>query len=357
MNAEFIEAINAISKEKGIDTETVFQAVETAIAVAYKKNYPSGAESYVTIDRQNGRLQVFDRKQVVEEVEDELSQISLEDARRIRDDYAVGDYVDRDVTPTDFGRIAAKAAKDNITQKIREAERNVIYNEYVDKLNEITTAVVRRVEKKNVYVELGRTEGYLSANEQLSTDDFKVGDRIKVYISDVKQTGKGAQIIVSRTHTGLVKRLFELEVPEIANGTVIIKSISREAGSRTKIAVYTNDPAVDPLGACVGPGGTRVDRIVKELNGEKIDIIRWSEDPAEYIAYALSPARVMLVQTNADEHIARVVVADNQLSLAIGKEGQNARLAARLTGWKIDIKSQSKAADLLESLSEEAEEE
>ena len=357
MNSEFLEALKAISKEKGIDIDTLLESVESSVAIAYKRDNPELEEAYVNIDRENGKMCVLIKKEVVEDVEDANAQISLGEAQAIDKRYAVGDVVELDITPKDFGRIAAKAARDNLTQKIREAERNVIYDEFIDKLDEVVTAVVRRVDKRNAYVELGRVEGYLPASEQLPTDNFEAGDRIKVYISEVKQTTKGAQVIVSRTHTGLVKRLFELEVPEIHSGVVEIRSMSREPGSRTKMAVYTADPAVDPLGACVGPGGTRVDHIVKELNGEKIDIVRWSTDPAEYIAYALSPAKVLMVQTNEDEHIARVVVADSQLSLAIGKEGQNARLAARLTGWKIDIKSQSKAGELLEELDGEPAEE
>ncbi len=353
MNSDFLEALKAISKEKGIDIDTLIESVEASVVVAYKRDHSAMNEAYVNIDRETGDMRVFIKKEVVENVEDESLQISLNDAQAIDKRYVIGDFAEIDITPKDFGRIATKAAKDNLTQKIREAERTVIYDEFIDKLDEVVTAVVRRVDKRNAYVELGRVEGYLPAGEQLPTDNFAPGDRIKVYISEVKQTTKGAQVIVSRTHTGLLKRLFELEVPEIHSGVVEIRSIAREPGSRTKMAVYTADPAVDPLGACVGPGGTRVDHIVKELNGEKIDIVRWSTDPAEYIAYALSPARVLMVQTNEEEHIARVVVADSQLSLAIGKEGQNARLAARLTGWKIDIKSQSKAGELMEDNNEE----
>ncbi len=348
-NNEFIDALDALSRERHIDREMLFTAIEQALVAAYKHNYATGGGNVrVAIDRERGEVEVFARKSVVEEAGDPQSEISLAEARRINPAYGIGDLIEEKITPRQFGRIAAQTAKQVVVQKIREAERGGIYNEYIEKENEILTALVQRIEGRDVYVELGRTEGVLDAAQQMPGETLKVNDRIKVYVLEVNKTSRGPQIMVSRIHSGLVKRLFEIEVPEIQSGVVQIKSIAREAGSRTKMAVFSTDPMVDPVGACVGPRGMRVENVVAELKTEKIDIIRWSSDPAEYIANALNPARVLNVAVNEKEKTARIVVPDNQLSLAIGKEGQNARLAAKLTGWKIDIKSQSQIAAMVD---------
>jgi len=345
MNREVIDAIAMLAKEKSISQEVLFNAIEEALKSAYKKSLKRGAAGAanvrVSIDRNDGSVQVFARKVVAEEVVDDTQDISLDAARAIQPSYEVGDIVEIEVTPRDFGRVAAQTAKQVIVQRIREAERGIIYDEYIEKENEILTAIVQRVEGKNVYVELGRTEGVLDPAHHASGEEYAVNDRLKVYVLEVQRSAKGPQVLVSRTHPGLVKRLFELEVPEIQSGAVQIKSIAREAGFRTKMAVYSSDALIDPVGSCVGPRGIRVENVVNELKNEKIDIIKWSPDPAEFIANALNPARALAVYISDTEKACRVIVPDNQLSLAIGKEGQNARLAAKLTGWKIDIKSQS----------------
>lgn len=343
MNIEFIEALDQIEKEKGIDKEILLEAIEAAITSAYKRNFGSAQNVKITIDRDSGEVKVFSIKNIVENVESELLEISLEEAKKIDPNYEVGDVIEEIVKPKNFGRIAAQTAKQVVVQRIREAERGIIYDLYVDREDEIITGMVQRKERSNVYVDLGKTEAVLGPSEQMPGEVYNHGDRIKLYIVEVKKTTKGPQILVSRTHPGLVKRLFELEVPEIYDGIVEIRSISREAGSRTKMAVYSYNEEVDPVGACVGHKGARVQQIVNELKGEKIDIIKWSEDPKEYISSALSPAKVISVDINEAEKSAKVVVEDYQLSLAIGKEGQNARLAAKLTGWKIDIKSKSQS--------------
>ena len=356
-SAEFFGALDLLSKERRINKDVLYSAIESALISAYKKSFGKTSNVRATIDPQKGQVEVFSRKTVVEEVNDPLCEMTLEEARAIRPQYELGDLVEVAVTPKNFGRIAAQTAKQVVVQKIREAERGGIYNEYVEKENEILTAVVDRVEGKDVYVELGRTEGCLEAAQQMPGETFNPGDRLKVYVLEVTggKNGRGPQILVSRTHSGLVKRLFEIEVPEIQSGVVQIKSIAREAGSRTKMAVFSTDPMIDPVGACVGPRGMRVENVVAELKTEKIDIIRWSGEPAEYIANALNPARVIHVAVNEKEKSARIIVPDNQLSLAIGKEGQNARLAAKLTGWKIDIKSQSQVADMINETEIDAE--
>ncbi|MGI5908508.1 MAG: transcription termination factor NusA [Christensenellales bacterium] len=343
MKTDLIDALDAIEKERRINKEILIEAIESSLISAYKRNFGSTANVKVNLDRETGEIRVFSSKQVVEEVEDAAVQMSLEEAQKINEYYEPGDVIEEEVTPQSFGRIAAQIAKQVVMQRIREAERGVIFEEYIEKEDEVLTAVVQRVEKNNVYVELGRTEGLLSSSDMIPGEKYSVNDRLKVYVLEVKRTNKGPQVIVSRTHPGLVKRLFEFEVPEIQDGIVQVKSIAREAGFRTKIAVYSNDEQVDPVGACVGQRGIRVENVVQELNGEKIDIIKWSQDPAEYIANALGPARVIMVHINEQEKSSKVVVPDNQLSLAIGKEGQNARLAAKLTGWKIDIKSHAQS--------------
>ncbi|MBQ3760778.1 MAG: transcription termination/antitermination protein NusA [Clostridia bacterium] len=344
--SEIIMAVEDLCKEKRINKEILFSKIEAAMVSAYKKEFGKQDNVSANVDRVTGKIEVLSRKTIVQEVSDPTVEISLEEVREKFPeftDYELGDLVEVPVMLERFGRIAAQTAKQVIVQSIREAERGGIYEEYSEKENEILTAIVKRVEPGKAYVELGRTEGVLDQSQMMPGEEVKVGDRLKVYVLEVNKSLKGPQVMVSRTHTGLVKRLFEVEVPEIRSGEVLIKSISREAGSRTKMAVFAANRDIDPVGACVGPRGLRVDNVVNELKTEKIDIVKWSSDPREYIAAALSPARVHLVTIAENEKIAHVVVPDNQLSLAIGKEGQNARLAARLTGWKIDIQSISQA--------------
>ncbi len=372
-----VAAVAALAKEKNISKEVLFSAIEEALKSAYKNNFskeygmpPSNANVRVELNRETGAVRLFARKTVERWVTDEASEISIEDAQKIQPSYQQDDIVEVEVTPDNFRRVAAQTAKQVIVQKIREAERGKVYDDFIEKENEILTAIVHSIdpETKDVYVELGKTEGVLEPAQQMATDVYTPGERFKVYVLEVVADRRlarpgakhGPQVSVSRIHPGLVKRLFELEVPEIQSGIVQIKSISREAGSRTKMAVHSTDPMIDPVGSCVGPRGQRVDRVVAELRGEKIDIIKWSADPAEFVANALNPAHAVNVFVNEQEKACRVVVPDNQLSLAIGKEGQNARLAARLTGWKIDIKSQSQIDEQLaaeeEQPSETAEE-
>ena len=354
-NKELVEAIRALCQEKDLSEDMLFATVEDALKKAYAKNRakgeaePSANNISATIDRATGEIHVYTRRLIVEEVEKPADQISLEEARAIKDSYQMGDIVETDVTPRNFLRVAAQTAKGVIMQRLRDAERGRVYEEYADKENEILTAVVTRVDDKGAVVELmGRTEGYLERDQMIPGEVINMGDHLKVYVLEVQRgddmTRRGPQVRVSRTHPNLVKRLFEMEVPEIAGGKVLIKGIAREAGSRTKMAVHSTEVLIDPVGACVGQRGDRVIRVVDELRGEKIDIIKWSENPAEFIANALNPANVREVYTEASgQRSCIVVVPDNQLSLAIGKEGQNARLAARLTGYKIDIKPASQA--------------
>jgi len=346
MNMEFIEALHELEKGRGISAEILFEAIEAALISAYKKNFGSLQNVRVLIDRLTGEFKVYARKTVVEIVEDTRTQVAVEDARKLDLNYQLEDIVEYEVTPREFGRIAAQTAKQVVVQRIREAERGMIYDEYVNREGDIVTGVVQRYEQKNVIVDLGKVEAVLPAQEQIPGEVYQSFERIKTYVVEVKKTTKGPQIMLSRTHPGLIKRLFELEVPEIHDGIVEIKGVSREAGARSKIAVYSRDPNVDPVGACVGPKGARVQTIVTELKGEKIDIVNYSTDPQEFVANALSPAKVVGVYPKLNEKVAIVVVPDYQLSLAIGKEGQNARLAAKLTGWKIDIKSESQAGTL-----------
>ncbi len=350
MNIEFVEALNALEKERGISKEILISAIEAALTSAYKRNYGATANVRAEVDPNDGEFRIYASKAVVEAVENPLNEILLEDARRVNALYEVGDVLEEEVKTRAFSRIAAQTAKQVVVQRIREAERGVIYEEYVEKENEVLTAIVQRVEKGNVYVELGKTDGILTPNEMIPGENYANNDRLKVYVLEVRKDSKGPQVLVSRTHPGLVKRLFELEVPEIQSGVVQVKSIAREAGFRTKVAVHSTDMQVDAVGACVGQRGSRVERIVAELHNEKIDIIEWDPDCAVYIAKALSPAKVLMVYINEEEKAAKVIVPDNQLSLAIGKEGQNARLAAKLTGWKIDIKNQSQAEEAMESI-------
>lgn len=354
MNEELIMALKAISKERGISLDILVDAIESALMSAYKKNYNTNCNVRVNLDRETGKIDIFASKTVVDEVEDKYTQISLENARKINPLFELGDVIEEEASAKNFGRIAAQTAKQVIMQRIREAEQGAIFEEYQEKEYEVLTAIVQRTEKNGVYVELGKTDGIIPFNEVIPGEAYAPNDRVKVYVLKVQKDTKGPQIIVSRTHPGLVKRLFELEIPEIQSGVVLIKSIAREAGQRTKIAVASTDPNVDAVGACVGQRGVRVERIVNELHNEKMDIIEWDPDIAVYIAKALGPAKVLMVYINESEKAAKVIVPDNQLSLAIGKEGQNARLAAKLTGWKIDIKSQSQAdADAEMNLADE----
>lgn len=343
MNSDFIEALSEIEREKGISKELLIDAIEAAMISSYKRNFNSAQNVRVDIDRLTGVVRVFARKTVMEDVLDPRTEISLHAAREINANYQLNDIVEIEVTPRDFGRIAAQTAKQVVTQRIREAERGLIYNAFIEKEEDIVTGIVQRQDMRNVYIDLGKVEAVLPLNEMMPGEAFKPGERVKAYITKVENTTKGPQILLSRTHPGLLKRLFELEVPEIFSGVVEIRSVAREAGFRSKIAVHSRNPEVDPVGSCVGPKGLRVQTIVNELRGEKIDIVRWMEDITEYVANALSPSKVLEVNVFESERMAQVIVPDYQLSLAIGIKGQNARLAAKLTGWKIDIKSETQA--------------
>lgn len=345
MNAEFILALNQIEKEKGISKEILIEAIENSLITACKNNYGTSQNIKVIIDRENGDVNVYAEKEVVEKVEDPNLTLSLEQARQIDKSYDIGDIVNVEVTPKNFGRIAAGKAKQVVVQKIREAERDVLFSQYITKEKEIVTGIIQREVKGSIVVNLGKIDAMLMEKEQVPGETYTPNERIKVYVVEVKESTKGPKIYVSRTHPELIKRLFEQEVPEVHDGVVEIKSISREAGSRTKIAVHSNNPNVDPVGSCVGHNGARVGIIVHELKGEKIDIVPWSEDPAKFISASLSPSKVVKVAVDVKSKSAKVVVPDYQLSLAIGKEGQNARLAAKLTGYKIDIKSETQARD------------
>lgn len=346
MSSDLLDALNALEEQKGISRDVLIEAIEAALVTAYKRNFNQAQNVRVDLNLDKGSIRVFSRKDVVEEVEDDRLQISEEDAKAINPAYQLEDIVEQEVTPRNFGRIAAQTAKQVVTQRVREAERGLIYEQYVDREDDIVTGVVERLDARNIYVGLGKVEAALPQNEQIQGETYHPHDRIKVYITKVERTTRGPQVIVSRTHPGLLRRLFEMEVPEIYEGIVEIKSIAREAGDRSKISVYAHNEEVDPVGSCVGAKGARVQTIVNELNGEKIDIVEWSEDPVVFVANALSPSKVLDVQVDEEEKSTTVVVPDYQLSLAIGKRGQNARLAAKLTGWKIDIKSETDAREL-----------
>lgn len=346
MSSELLDALTALEQQKGIKRDVLIEAIEAALVTAYKRNFNQAQNVRVDINLDSGSMIVYSRKDVVEEVEDERLQLSLTDAQVINPHYQVGDVVEEEVTPRNFGRIAAQTAKQVVTQRVREAERGLIYEEYVDREEDIVNGIVERLDARNIYVGLGKVEAVLPANEQIPTETYRPHDRIKVFITKVERTTRGPQVFVSRTHPGLLRRLFEMEVPEIYDGIVEIKSIAREAGDRSKISVVAHHEDVDPVGACVGAKGARVQTIVNELGGEKIDIVEWSEDPVQFVANALSPSQVLDVQVSDDDKSTTVVVPDFQLSLAIGKRGQNARLAAKLTGWKIDIKSETDAREL-----------
>lgn len=359
-NDELLQAVNALVKLKKVPENIVFDALEMVLLTAYKKEQGNGVKASISLDRETGKYKIYADKFVVADInpedEDAINKITVEEAKKINPEYEEGAYIRIDVTPKDFGRTAAQTAKQVLIQKLREAERGSIFDEFSGREGDIITGTVKWSESKTIFVDLGRIEGILPSTEQIEGEFFEVNQKIKCYILEVRKTTKGPEIILSRTHPGLLKRLFELEVPEIYSGTVEIKSVVREAGSRSKIAVCAMDPTIDSVGACVGPKGQRVQNIVNELHDEKIDIVRWDEDPAIYIANALSPSKVVSVSVWEEDKSSYVIVPDYQLSLAIGKAGQNARLAAKLTNWKIDIKSETQALEegrISESISDE----
>ena len=346
MNLELIGALEELEKERGIAKDVLIDAIETAMVSAYKRNFnlSSSASVRVDLDETTGAIHVYSRRRVVDEVTDDKQEITLEDAQEIDPNYEVGDIVEEEVTPKDFGRIAAQTAKQVVIQRIREAERSIVFNEYANRAGDVVNGIIQRIDHRNVIIDLGKVEAVLPVSEQIPGERYEPNQRMKFYINEVKQSSRGPQIFLSRTHPGLLKYLFELEVPEIQAGVVEIKSVAREAGFRSKLAVFSRDENVDPVGACVGSRGMRVQAVVSQLNGEKIDIVAWVPDEVQFIGNALSPAAVTNVLLDEETKTARVIVPDDQLSLAIGKEGQNPRLAARLTGWKIDIKSETQAA-------------
>ncbi|MGE7185239.1 transcription termination factor NusA [Peribacillus sp. NPDC006672] len=345
MGNELLDALYILENEKGISREVLIDAIEAALISAYRRNFNQAQNVRIDLNLGKGTMRVFARKDVVDEVFDSRLEISVEEARAIDPNYQLEDIVEMEVTPKDFGRIAAQTAKQVVTQRVREAERGIIYAEFIDREEDIMTGIVQRQDSRFIYVSLGKIEALLPVNEQMPNEQYKPHDRIKVFITKVEKTSKGPQIFVSRSHPGLLKRLFEIEVPEIFDGTVEIKSVAREAGDRSKISVHSDNEEVDPVGSCVGQKGQRVQAIVNELKGEKIDIVKWSENPVIFVANALSPSKVLEVIVKEEEKATTVIVPDYQLSLAIGKRGQNARLAAKLTGWKIDIKSETEARE------------
>jgi len=348
MNLELINALTELEKERGISKELLVDAIETAIISAYKKNYGVSSSSSVRVEfnQQTGEIHVFSRRVVVDDVQDEATEISLEEAQQLDANYQLGDVVEWEVTPANFGRIAAQTAKQVVIQKIREAERSIVYDVYSNREGDVVLGTVQRADQRQVLVDLGDVEAVLPLGEQIPGEAYTPHKKMRFYINEVRQTSKGPQVFLSRTHPGLLRALFELEVPEIQSGEVEIKSVAREAGNRSKIAVYSRDPNIDPVGACVGARGNRVQAVVAELGSERIDVVQWERDISDFVKNALSPAKVLFVVTDEEDKVAHTVVPDDQLSLAIGKEGQNARLAARLTGWRIDIKSETQAAEL-----------
>ena len=358
-SSELIIAMDELEKEKGIKKDYLLEAIETALVTAYKRNFDSAENVRITMDKETGEIHVYAEKDVVEkpeDVENDKLQISLEDAKRINSKLEVGDKAEIEQVPKNFGRIAAQTAKQVIVQKIREASRNFLFDEFNERKGEIVSGIVQKVDGGTVVLDLGKLEGIMPVKEQIPTEKYKVNDKIRAYIVDVERGTKGApQVIVSRAHNDFVRKLFELEIPEIYEGLIEIKGVSRDPGNRCKVAVYSSNENIDPVGSCVGQKGIRIQNIINELNGEKIDVIEWSEDPATYISAALLPAEVMAVDVKPEEKFAQVIVRDDQLSLAIGKAGQNARLVARLTNWKIDIKSESQFREMLAKLNENVE--
>ena len=351
---ELVIAMEELEKERGIKKEYLLESLESALVTAYKKNFDSADNVKVEINHETGEIHIYSTKTVVEAVKDSCFEISLDDARKISKKLEIGDSVDVEIVPKNFGRIAAQTAKQVVVQKIREVEREIIYNEFNNKKGEIVTGIIQKADGSAVILDLGKLEGIMPLKEQIPTEEYKVNDKIRGYVLDVEKGAKGnPQVIVSRSHPDFVRKLFEFEIPEIYEGLIEIKSISRDVGSRSKVAVYSTNPNIDPVGSCVGQKGVRIQNIINELNGEKIDVIEWNEDPAVYIAAALLPAQVLAVDVKEDEKFAQVIVQDDQLSLAIGKSGQNARLAARLTNWKIDIKSESQFREMLSKANSE----
>ena len=354
MNKEFIQAIEDLEKERQISKDVLIEAIESALVSAYKKNYGTAQNVRVDIDRETGDIAVLMRMDVVDEIEDELTQISLDEAREIDYRYQAGDIVEYQVTPRDFGRIAAQTAKQVIVQKLREAEREILFTEFNERRGEIVSGLIQKADHNIVVMDLGKLEGVMPVKEQIPTEHYKVNDKIKGYVLDVEKGAKGApQVIVSRSHPDFVRKLLEFEIPEIYEGVIEIKSVSRDPGYRSKVAVYSPDPDIDPVGSCVGQKGVRIQNVINELNGEKIDVIEWNEDPSIYIASSLLPAQILAVDIKEEERFAQVIVPDDQLSLAIGKSGQNARLAAKLTNWKIDIKSETQFREMLMQIQNE----
>ncbi len=351
---ELITAIEELEKERGINKEYLLESLETALITAYKRNFDSAENVKVTMDSSTGDIKVYSVKEIVDEVEDETLQISLEEAKKKNKEAKVGDTVEFEIIPRDFGRIAAQTAKQVIVQKIREAERNMVFTEYNDRKGEIVSGIVQKADGGTVVLDLGRLEGIMLVKDQIPTEEYRVNDKVRAYVVSVEKGIKGApQVLVSRSNPDFVRKLFEFEIPEIYEGLIEIKNVARDAGSRSKVAVYSTNENIDPVGSCVGQKGIRIQNIINELKGEKIDVIEWNEDPAIFISAALLPAQVMAVDIKEEERFAQVIVSDDQLSLAIGKAGQNARLAARLTNWKIDIKSESQFRELLEKQKDE----
>ena len=361
-NKELILSLEELEKEKGIKKEYLLEAIETALVTAYKRNFDSLENVRVEMDHQTGATHVYAIKEVMEKANDEDTEISLKEAQKINPDLKEGDTVETEIVPRDFGRIAAQTAKQVIIQKLREVEREIVYNEFNERKGEIVSGLIQKADHNIVVMDLGKLEGVMPLKEQIPTEHYKVNDKIKGYVLDVEKGAKGApQVIVSRSHPDFVRKLLEFEIPEIYEGVIEIKSVSRDPGYRSKVAVYSPDQNIDPVGSCVGQKGVRIQNVINELNGEKIDVIEWNEDPSIYIASALLPAKILAVDIKEEEKFAQVVVPDDQLSLAIGKSGQNARLAARLTNWKIDIKSETQFREMIiksqESDKKETEEE
>ena len=352
---ELVIAMDELEKEKGIKKDVLLESIEVALVTAYKRNFDANIDNVkVTMDGETGEIHLYAQKDVVEEVENDKLQISLEDAKKISKSFEIGDVVDIELVPKNFGRIAAQTAKQVIIQKIREVSRDVLFTEFSDRKGEIVSGIIQKADGGIVVIDLGKLEGVMPLKEQISTEHYKVNDKIRAYVLDVERGAKGApQVIISRAHADFVRKLFELEIPEIYEGVIEIKSISRDAGNRTKLAVYSPNENIDPVGSCVGQKGIRIQNIINELNGEKIDVIEWNEDPSIYISAALLPAQVLAVDIKEEEKFAQVIVPDDQLSLAIGKSGQNARLAAKLTNWKIDIKSESQFRKMIEEMQNE----
>ena len=347
-NKQLIKALEDLEKEKGIKKEYLLESIETALVTAYKRNFDSSENVKVVMDKQTGSTNVYSVKEIVEKVENPVTQIDLKSAKKINKTLKVGDQVDIEIVPKNFGRIAAQTAKQVIVQKIREAERDVLYNEYSDRKGEIVSGIIQKADRGIVIMNLGKLEGVMPAKEQIPTERYKVNDKVKAYVLDVDRGEKGApQVIISRSHPDFVRKMLEIEIPEIYEGIIEVKSVSRDPGKRCKVAVYSQDENIDPVGSCVGQKGIRIQNIIKELNGEKIDVIEWNPDIATFIASALLPAKIMAVDVKEEDKFAQVIVADDQLSLAIGKAGQNARLAAKLTNWKIDIKSETQFREFL----------